>query len=103
MKIADDIMQKVLHETKADAQNCKHTCYQFEVLYSPYDLSAIYVRYVRSDTSNPDNPEESYRWLCFNDQGERVACDPEFDSLSEENHFKNTMVQVQTIPYFSDL
>lgn len=88
-KSAFDKMKK---EAKKDVTECGNYCNTFAFMITPFDLGKLFVRYIRTDISNPDDPIRSYRWICFDTDGNRLDCDPIFSSVEDENQYKKSML-----------
>lgn len=96
-------LNKILQEAHKDAGECQHNCRSFEVMFSTVEPGAWYVRYIRTDVTNPEKPKEGYRYLCFDNNGERTNCDPTFPSRLEENLWLGSLVSIKKIDYHYQL
>lgn len=101
MDISEEVIIKMKIEAAADSEGCSEVCRDFDFMYTPYDLDKLFVRYIRADISNPENPVQYYRWICFDRQGVRLECDPVFQSVADENEYKGSMIHFHFLKYLS--
>lgn len=103
MTITKAVEQAIWKEIEKDALACTETCYDFELKWQPFDLSMLFVRYIRVDASDPSNIDQKYRWVCFNRKGKRTDCDPVFASVDDERAYKKAMITISTKKYQNEL
>ena len=97
--ISKDALKKILTHAAETSAACQNNCYDFRLMQSPLEPAVWYIRYVRSDLSDTKKPREDYRYLCYNQKGEYLNCDPKFPSRHEEATWLNSLKSYKKIPY----
>ncbi len=98
VQIPIDIKEKIISEIQKDAQNCGSVCKDYQIMRNVYEPKHWFARYTKGFfNEGKDHPRTVYRWICFNEEGERTECDPTFVNVSTENKFYGGMYLVEEL------
>lgn len=94
-KITEALITKIETALRLDSESQGGRCENFTICTNRTRPHDVFASYQRIDF-NPSTgmPTQTVRWLCFNDKGEQIDCDPIFKSLEDSNQFYDAMVCV---------
>ena len=88
------VNQKIVEEVRIDMDTTAERCYSAE-LYKNSELEGFFVRYVYHKFTHSGG--RHIRWICFDAEGERTDCDPEFKDLDSKNNWIRTMTKLKDL------
>ena len=96
MQLTSEVKENILTHTRVDTQNCGSACTDYRIMRNVYTPGMWYMRYTKAHIEQ-NVPEQFYRWLCFDESGNQVDCDPVFEKVSNKNQFYRAMIEVEAI------
>ena len=96
MKLTITVRDKIIQQARQDARNCASVCKDYTIMRNAYEPLMWYMRYTKVAWEG-NYARQFYRWLCFDEKGKQVDCDPVFGSAEKENVFKEAMRPIEQI------
>lgn len=89
--------QKIIAEIKKDAANSTALrCLNFGISTNKARPLDFFGSYKMLEENDKGDIVYRSRWICFDADGNRTACDPKFDDNTEYRNFYGQMFQLKT-------